>query len=47
LININIKNFLSEQLPFSLMGDFFEKVNQNLEKAKNYREYKARKESNY
>ncbi len=46
-IEVKIKDFLSEQLPFSLMGPFFEKVDRNLKKAKNYREYKARKESNY
>lgn len=46
-IEVKIKEFLTEQLPFSLMGPFFEKIDKNLKKAKNYREYKARKESNY
>ena len=46
-IEVKIKEFLTEQLPFSLMGPFFEKIDKNLKNAKNYREYKARKESNY
>ena len=45
-IDIKIKEFLSEQLPFSLMGKFFPIVNDNLKKVKDYREYISRKESN-
>lgn len=45
-IRLNVKDYLKNQLPFSLMWPFFDKVDNNLKQAKKYREYIVRKESN-